>query len=759
MLRTHLKLALRTLRRHRAFALLNIAGLAIGMAASMLILLWVRDELSFDRWETHAKDIYRITSASSGQKFAVTPPAMTVALQATEPEVRNTVRVSAQSGAVFSTKDKTFKERDLLYVDSTFFEVFSYRLKEGDPAKALRNPDGIVLTQAMARKYFGDEDPIGKVLKKDNRGEKIVTGVLADVPANAHLRFDALMSTGDPDIRSQISQGYWTNFIFYDYILTNDGFNDPKRLERRMDELFGENNKDIKVTFQLQPLTRIHLYSDAEYDMAANGNVLYVRIFFIVAIIILIVACINFMNLATARSARRAKEVGLRKVVGARRGQLIVQFLGESVLISLIAYITAMAIVWLALPYFNDLAGKNLNLTTTDGKFIGVAILTGLISGAYPALFLSGFQPGKVLKGQWRSLGSNKGFRNALVVVQFVISIVLLIGTALIYAQLRYIKNKDLGYDKTNLLYMELHGKMAGALKDYAVVSDLPTYLVSGSVDMDWPGKEPGTQIEFARLFVNENFIKVFHMTLLSGRTFTGTDSGNYIINETAAKKMGMTAATAVGQHVTFQTVKGTIVGVVKDFNFKPLQRAVEPMVMPYNPGFGYAVIRTTQNAAAATIKRMQKVAEGYPFTYGFIDDDLAKLYQGDRQMSGIFDLFALLGVFISCLGLYGLSAFIAEQRTREIGVRKVLGASVAQIVGLLSGDFTRLILLASLIAIPLAAWAVNQWLQTFAYHIQPGWGIFALAPVAALLIAWLTVSYESIKAAVANPVKTLRSE
>lgn len=759
MLRTHLKLALRTLRRHRAFALLNIAGLAIGMAASMLILLWVRDELSFDRWETHAKDIYRITSTSSGDKFAVTPPAMTVALQAADPAVRNTVRVSAPASAVFSTNNKTFKEKNLLYVDSTFFDVFSYRLKEGDPAKALQNPDGIVLTQAMARKYFGDEDPMGKVLEKDDRGEKIVTGVLADAPANSHLRFDALMSTGDPDIRSQISQGYWTNFIFYDYVLTDDNLNDPKRLERRMDALFSENNKDIKVDFQLQPLTRIHLYSDAEYDMAANGNVLYVRIFFIVAIVILLVACINFMNLATARSARRAKEVGLRKVVGARRGQLIAQFLGESILISLIAFATAISLVWMALPYFNDLAGKNLTLTITDGKFIGVALLTGLISGSYPALFLSGFQPGKVLKGQWRGLGGNKAFRNALVVVQFVISIVLLIGTALIYAQLRYIQNKDLGYDKENLLYLELHGKMAAELKDYAVVSDLPTYLVSGSIDMDWPGKEPGAQIEFARLFVNENFIKVFHMTLLSGRSFTGTDSSNFIINETAAKKMGMTAATAVGRQVTFQTVKGAIVGVVKDFNFKPLQRAVEPMVMPYNPGFGYAVIRTTPGAAAATIKSMRKIANGYPFTYGFIDDDLAKLYRGDRQMSGIFDLFALLGVFISCLGLYGLSAFIAEQRTREIGVRKVLGASVAQIVGLLSGDFTRLILLASLIAIPLAAWAVNQWLQTFAYHIHPGWGVFALAPVAALLIAWLTVSYESIKAAVANPVKTLRTE
>ncbi|AEV99539.1 hypothetical protein A4D02_27250 [Niastella koreensis] len=786
MFQNYLKIALRSILRYKAYSIINILGLAIGMASSILILLWVQHELSYDKWHKQAAKIYRVNSAAGDFKTAVSPAGMAGGVQAILPAIRNTVRMSAPNSFLFATGDRKFEESRVYYADSTFLQVFSFPLVKGDARTALQRPDAILITAEMATKYFGHDDPIGKVLRKNNNNNVVVTGVLADVPANSHLQFDFIQPMSAPEQRREITENPYNNFSFYTYIQLDDHFNASKAalagLEKQMNDFFKKQNKDIRIDFTLQPLTSIHLHSNLQMELAGGGNIQYVNIFFIVAIFIMIVACINFMNLATARSARRAKEVGLRKVVGALRWQLMGQFLGEAMLISFFALLVAIIIVLLALPAFNELAGKKLIVHIWNGQLmttlVGISVATGFLSGSYPALFLSGFQPVKVLKGSLRGLSGNRLFRNALVVVQFVVSIVLLIGTFVIYNQLRYIKQRNLGYDKENLLSMPMKGQLWNkkqalynalaqdpATSQFTVTSDLPTNTTSGTIDVKWPGKDPHLQVVFPSLDVSESFFSIFNMKMLGGRAFSKAfnDSSSFILNETAARTMGMTPASAVGQQISFQDQKGTIIGVVADFNFKPIQRAIEPLVMRLNKWGGVVVVKTRPGATEAAIKSLGKICESlepsYPFAYGFLDQQLAYQYKGEQQMGSIFNLFALLAIFISGLGLYGLSAYIAEQRTKEIGVRKVLGASLFNILRLLSGDFTRLILIAMVIAIPLAWWAVNQWLQSFAYHIQLGWSVFLLAPVAALFIAWVTVSYESIKVGVANPVKSLRSE
>ncbi|HEX9503318.1 MAG TPA: ABC transporter permease [Patescibacteria group bacterium] len=787
MLRNYFKIAFRNIIRHKAYSIINISGLAIGMASSILILLWVQNEWSYDRFNKNAGQIYRITSNAGDFKTAVSTAGMTQGFQSALPVIKNTVRMYGPGNVLFEAGTHKFEENRVFFADSTFLDIFSYPLIKGDAHTALQRPDGIVITQDMAKKYFGQDNPLGKVLRKNNSSNVVVTGVLSDIPSNSHLQFDFIIPMSSLAHDRHLTENPWNNFSFYDYIQLDKNFNATPpalaQLENQMDEIFKQHNKDIKIDLHLQPLTRIHLHSNLQIDLAGHGNIQYVNIFFIVAIFILIVACINFMNLATARSARRAKEVGLRKVVGAVRGQLIGQFLGESLLISFFSLLVAILVVWLVLPSFNSLAGKTLSVNIWDGKLLltllGISAATGVISGSYPALFLSGFQPVNVLKGHLKSLGGNRLFRNGLVVTQFVVSIVLLVGTVVTYNQLRYIKNRNLGFEKENLLYMNMKGNMYNKKQalytelaqnpltsHFTVTSDMPTNLISGTVNVVWPGKDPKSQVVFPSMAVSESFFDIFHMKLLSGRTFSKefkADSTNYILNETAVRTMGMTPAIAVGQQISFQDTKGTIVGVVGDFNFKPIQRTIEPLVMMLNRYGGIVVVRTSPGTAEATIKALSKISQeldpAYPFAYNFLDQDLANQYKGEQQMGNIFNLFAVLAVFISCLGLYGLSAYMAEQRTKEIGVRKVLGASLFNIVRLLSTDFTRLILVAMVIAIPLAWWAVNKWLESFAYHIHVGWGVFALAPLAALLIAWLTVSYESIKAAITNPVKSLRTE
>ncbi|HYF29871.1 MAG TPA: ABC transporter permease [Chitinophagaceae bacterium] len=788
MIKNYLKIAFRNLLRHKAYSLLNISGLAIGMACSILILLWVQNELSYDRFHANAHRLYRITANASDFKVAINPAGMPAGLKQEMPAIKSFVRLTLPTTRLFETEGRKFQEKRVFYADSNFLELFSFPLVKGNPATALRGVDGVLITESMAKKYFGKDEALGKILRLNNSSNVTVTGVLADIPANSHLQFDFILPMASiANTNEDLKTNTWENFDFYSYLLLDESFVPTpaaiSRFNKQMDDIYKKRVPVLKIAFQLQPLTDIHLHSNLQIDVSGQGNILYVRIFFVVAIFILIVACINFMNLATARSARRAKEVGLRKVVGALRGQLIGQFLGESLLISLLSLLLAIGLVLVCLPLFNYVAGKELSIYLLSGKIIlmlvGIGIATGLISGSYPALFLSSFRPVKVLKGNMKFMGGNLLFRNVLVTTQFIVSIVLLSGTIVVYQQLQYIKNRNLGFDKENLLYMPMTGEIWGKLdalkaalsmnpltENFAITSQMPTNLESGTVDVEWQGKDPKAQVVFPNLHVSENFIEVCKMQMVSGRSYSKEfkgDTSSYIINEEAARVMGMKPEEAVGKPLTIWERKGTIIGVVKDFNYKPIQRPIEPLFMTLNRWGGNVVVRAKPGQTQATIQALEKISTqlnpSFPFSYNFLDQDLDKLYKGEQQLGSLFNIFAILGILISCMGLYGLSAFMSEQRIKEVGVRKVLGASVFSIVQLLSSGITRLILIAMVIAIPVAWFAIDNWLNNFAYRVNISWIIFAGSSLAALLIAWLTVSYESIKAAITNPIKSLRTE
>lgn len=786
MFKNYIKVAWRNLLRHKAFSSINIIGLAIGLACSIFILLWVEHELSYDRFNKDASRMYRLVCAASGFKAAVNPAGMPGELKAKMPEIEEATRISQFQSHVFEVDVNKFEEKKLLCVDSNFLRTFTYPLVKGNIKTALARPDAIVITESMATKYYGRQNPIGKFIKRDPGKNMVVTGVMKDLPAASHLKFDALMPMSSIYNDSwDLKNNVWDNFNFFTYLkLTKELSKDEeKKFTAEVNSIYKQHEKNLKVDFWLQPLTDIHLRSGFQVDIPGHGNMQYVNIFFVVAIFILVVACINYMNLATARSERRAKEVGLRKVVGADRKQLIGQFLGESLLVTLVALIIAIGAVYLLLPAFNHLSGKEIHFNLLEGKWMaavaGIAIVTGIISGSYPALFLSGFQPVKVLKGNKVISGGNKFFRNGLVVTQFAVSIILLAGTVVVYQQLKFIRDMNLGFDKSNLVYTWMKGEMwskQAALKnelkanpltrEFAVLNDIPIDLTSGTVNVQWEGKDPNSQVVFPTLAVSEEFFDVFKMTMLAGRAFSKdfkSDTSNFILNEKAARVMGMTPESAIGKPLSMWDLKGTIVGVVKDFNFKPVQQPIEPMILMLDRWGGVVVVKTPPGKTAETIAALEKIVVSvnptFPFSYDFLDQNIANLYQGEQRMGSLFNIFAVLAIIISSLGLYGLSAFMAEQRTKEIGVRKVLGASVSNMVVMLSSGVTRLILVAVVIAVPVAWWAISSWLNSFAYRIQMSWVIFLGASLAALLIGWVTVSYESIKAALANPVKSLRNE
>ncbi|MEP3209090.1 MAG: ABC transporter permease [Maribacter sp.] len=789
MLKNYLKIAWRNLIQRKSFTILNILGLSIGMASSILILLWVQNEVSYDQFHTDSKRTYRFIVNSGDFKTAVSSAGMGPDLRDELSEIESVVRTTKFQNVLFSVGDAIYEENQFMYVDSNFLSFFDFPLIQGEKSTVLMEPNTIVLTESMAKKYFGEEDAWGKTISFNNSKNWKVTGILKDVPPNSHFKFDFLAPIATIAADDQnFANNTWGNFDYYSYFKLNENVAFSKTalsdLEVKINAIADDRFDNDIFNFRLQPLEDIHLHSDLQLDVAGHGNIQYVNIFFIVALFILLVACINFMNLSTARSAKRAKEVGMRKAIGAQRGQLVWQFLSESILLSCISLLLAIGLVFLALPFFNEIAGKSLNIDIASINFwlglLAIVLVTGLFAGSYPALYLSGFNPIKVLQGNLKKTGGNLFLRNGLVTLQFVISAVLIVGTGVVYNQLNFIKDKNLGFDKSNMIIIPFKGEMAQKqdaliaaleqnplLKKYSIFKNMPTDLDTGTTDIFWEGKDENDGLVVPDLRMDDRFIDLFGIEVLAGRGYSekfAINDKNLVINETLMKLMGKNLDNIIGEKLVFNDRDARVIGVVKDFHFKPLQYDIEPLVLWQRETYpGFLAVRTTIDQTQASINALENIHTtlnpAFPFSYSFLDTDLENLYNGEQQMGMIFNFLALLAIFVSCLGIYGLSAFMAEQRVKEIGVRKVLGATTLSLVNLLSKDFFKLVLLALAIAIPLSWYYLNEWLQVFAYRISISWWMFVIAAVAVLLITLITVSYQSIRAALSNPMESLRTE
>jgi len=805
MFKSYLKIALRNLRRNKAFSAINIFGLAIGMATCLVIMLFISNEWSYDRYNKKADRIVRVVFQGSiqGEKMAeahVMPP-VAQTLRADYPEVREATRLRHYGTPRVTYKDKSFRDNAFAFVDSNFFQVFTLPFLQGDPKTALVAPNTIVISQAVAQQYFGSANPMGKVLFfKDYNTSLKITGVIDQVPANSHFYFDIFASMASfPEAKSPS----WMTSEFYTYLVLPDGY-DYKQLEAKLPQVvekymgpqllraMGMNlaqfqQRGNNVGLLLQPLTDIHLRSKLKGELGLNSDIQYVYIFGSIAIIMLLIASINFMNLSTAGAAKRAKEVGIRKVMGSVKSELVQQFLLESVLLTAIALLLAVLLVQLALPVFNNLAGTKLTLHITANLWLlpGLllfGLLVGVLAGSYPAFFLSSFRPVAVLKGRFNSGKKSLSLRSGLVVFQFFISVTLIVSTTVVYRQLRYIQNKELGYNKDQVLLIPEYalGNKAEAFQqqlqqDPRVVSvSTSGYLPAGPSNNNnftvYPDENTTQLIKTLRYEVDEQYIPTLSMKLAAGRNFSknfATDSSGIILNEKAAAVFGW-GKNALEHTLTStnnEGIKSTyrVIGIVKDFHFKSLHEPISPLVMTLGDNAGTLIAKVkTQDMAgllATTKNQWHQLTAEEPFSYAFLDERFAEAYQAEQKLGKILGIFAGLTIFIACLGLFGLATFTAQQRTKEIGIRKVLGASVSSIITMLSKDFLKLVSIANIIAWPLAWYGMHQWLQDFAYRIDISWWIFGLAGVAALLIALLTISLQAVKAAVSNPVKALRSE
>lgn len=811
MFSNYVKIAWRNLIRNKAFTAINITGLAIGLACCLLISLFVLDELSYDRFHEKADRIVRVIfrgsmqGGSMNEAHVMPPTAQT--LKADYPEVEEATRLRVGGSPVVTYGNKTFRDENIAYIDSNFFQVFTLPLirSAGASAKtALVRPNTAVITTALAHTYFGNADPIGKVLTIKSWNTTFqVTGVIDPVPTNSHLHeinFFASMASF-PDAKSPS----WMTSEFYTYLVLPEGY-DYRKLEVKLPQVvekymgpqlqqaFGMSmaqfhKKGNDIGLFLQPLTAIHLHSDFAYDLSPAGNILYVYMFGAIAVFMLLIACINFMNLSTAGASKRAKEVGIRKVLGSLRQSLTYQFLTESLLLTTVALVLAVGLVYVVLPAFNELAGKTLSFNVAANVWLLPGLLlfglvAGLLAGSYPAFFLSSFKPIAVLKSNKFSGGSKSiGLRSGLVVFQFFISITLMVGTTVVYRQLNYIQNKKLGYSKDQVLVLPetwLLGKNEAVFRDQLMqdpgVVNVSTsgYLPAGPSNnnnfMVYPESNSTQLVKTLRYDVDYNYIPTLGMELAAGRNFSkayGTDSSGVILNETAARTLGW-GEKALGHTITNtnnEGKKGTyrVIGVVKDFHFKSLHERISPLVMVLDNNAGTVIVKVKTKDLPGLLANLKtqwnQLTTDAPFTYSFLDERFNATYLNEQKTGRILGIFAGLTIFVACLGLFGLATFTAEQRTKEIGVRKVLGASVTSIVGLLAKDFLKLVAIAIVIAMPVAGWIMSRWLADFAYRIEITWWMFAVAGLLAVGIALLTVSFQSVRAALMNPVKSLRSE
>ena len=807
MIKNYFKTAFRNLFKNKIFSAINIFGLAIGIAICLIIMLFVSNELGYDRYNKKADRMVRISfrGSAAGETFneaSIMPP-VAQTMKTDFPEVQEATRIRDYGTPRLIYGDKSFKEDAFAFVDSNFFQVFTLPLIEGDAKTALLEPNTIVITKSLAHKYFGNEDPMGKVISfKDGANVPCkVTGVIDKVPVNSHFHFEIFASmVGLPESREPT----WMSSNFYTYLVLPVGY-DYKKLEAKLPKIVDKymgpqmlqamhvtladfRKKGNDLSFHLQPVTDIHLHSNFANDLSPAGDIRYVYIFGAIALFMLLIACINFMNLSTAGASKRAREVGIRKVLGSMKLALVRQFLLESVLITAIALLLAIVFMYMALPVFNKLAGQSLTLQFADHPLLlpGLllfVLLVGIMAGSYPAFYLSSFKPVAVLKGKFTSGKKSIGLRSGLVVFQFFISIILIVSTTVVYKQLSFIQHKKLGYDKNQVMVLPdtwMLGKNEAIFRRQllndpriANVSNsgfLPAGPSNNNNFFVYPGENPNQMVKTLRYEVDENYIPTLGIKLVTGRNFSKgltSDSSGIILNETAAKVFGW-GENAPGHIISTTKHSGEIVsynviGIVKDFHFKSLHELISPLVMVLSPNAGTMVVKLKtkdiEGLLAVIKKRWTDYGAEEPLAYSFLDDRFNNTYESEQKTGLILGIFAGLTIFVACLGLFGLAMFTAEQRTKEIGIRKVLGASVIQVTQMLSKEFIKLVLIASLIAFPAAWWAMNKWLQSFAYRINISWWVFVVAGLTAILIALITISFQAIKAAIANPVKSLRTE
>jgi len=791
MFKNYLKIALRIIKRYKGYSFINITGLAVGLACCILILMWIRNELSFDRFHEKGERIFKVTiesHRSNGriEPFSHTQFPLAPALKESYPDIVNATRIF-EAKVLVSYGSHAFNEDRFYFTDPSFFEMFTFPLVSGNPETALSSTNSIVITEDMAQKYFGNKDPIGKTMSVNVKRDFIVTGVMKNLPSNSHIQFDFLVPSAILENldRERLRQEWdasglnsWGATYVHTYVLLQESSSNLD-VEQKISGFLKEVKSGTRWMLMMQPLYKIYLFP----INGSNTVVKYLTIFSIIAFVVLMIACINFMNLTTAYSSKRSKEIGMRKVVGAQKGDIVKQFFGESLMLSLVSSGVAVLLVFLFLPAFNTLSGKQLSFTDSFDLtlllgLLGITALTGCLSAIYPALLLSSFRTIGIIKGSLSSGSKRPLFRRALVVAQFSLSIIFIIGTVVIYSQLEYIRKRDLGYNKENLIYLPLQGETQNKyqlLKNEIVQSPnvlnitasnaLPSFLDTGAGGLDWEGKDPKLDAVYNYASVDFDFIETFRMEMAQGRNFSReiiSDTSNFILNETAINEMSLNDP--VGKRFSMWDMEGKIIGVVKDFNFKPLRTEIKPLILtPKAMPYTYIITRIPSENYVSAIKYLEgvwnRINPEYPFDYHFLDEDFDRLYWDEQRLGKIFGYFTCLAIFIACLGLYGLAAFVAEQKTKEIGIRKVLGASILGITAMLSKEFTKWVLLANVIAWPVAYFVMHMWLQSFAYRTSIRLWTFILSAALALIIAMLIVSYQSIKAAAANPVYSLRNE
>ena len=777
MLSNYLKTSIRVFRRDKGYSFLNTAGLSLGLACFILLMLWVRHEVGWDRFHENASSIYRVELESNG--FAQ-PAALAPYLKANYPEIAAAVRFHYSFNLLVKCGEKSFEEGGFVLADPSVFDVFTIPFVAGNKASAFADPDSVVVTEAAAKKYFGTENPVGRVLTVENRFPVRVTGIVRNPPGNSDLQFDVL---GDFKILGHFRQGYetnWGNHAYITYVRLTEGA-DAKTVIPKIARVVMDRNPELPTPLTLRPLGRIHLYAD--------GAIRYITIFSLVAVFILLIAGFNFINLTTARSGRRTKEIAVRKVVGAVRNQLIKQFLSESILLSLGAFLAALIAVALVLPSFNAVTGKDFGRGDLfqPGLFLsmlGTAVAIGALSGAYPALLMSSFRPAGLLKPGGRGAGrSSSGIllRKILVVAQFAISLVLLISTLLIQRQIVFIRDYDLGVKKDNIVVLPVKEpllknqeafvaelKSRPGVVEATFASSLPSQVNNVADGISWEGMDPGYKPVWSFVAADPRYLDTLGLTLVEGRNFSenkpAKDAPYFIVNQMAAAEMKI--KNPVGRQFTLWGWTGTVLGVVKDFHFRSLRRNIKPLVLFIYPRAYQQIlvkIRPGNGPASEILARIKEVWEKFapemPFAYEFLDASYDRNYQTERTMGKEFRVFSFLGIFISCLGLIGLTAYLAERRKKEIGIRKVLGANLGDILGRLNKEFLAPILVSNLIAWPVGYWVMKTWLRGFAFHTDIAPGIFLISTVATLALAMLTISAQSFKAARANPAVSLKNE